>query len=161
MSEPGSQNVEKTVAKHNLVADVQVAHRVVVLRVADVAVGLDLAAVEPVGDLVGDRRQRAQLAALLGLEAQPARAGALLEGLGVVVLEGRGDGVPERLEAGEHGVAQPRYHRCGDVACVSSRSRRQNRRHDFDSFSVLTPTALPTPRIFRASGHSPSSCSLR
>ena len=45
--------------------------------------------------------------------------------------------------------------------CVSSRSRRQNRRHDFDSFSVLTPTALPTPRIFRASGHSPSSCSLR
>lgn len=67
---------------------------------------------------------------------------------------------PCRVRCPEHGVrteAVP-WARHG---CVSSRSRRQNRRHDFDSFSVLTPTALPTPRIFRASGHSPSSCSLR
>ena len=43
--------------------------------------------------------------------------------------------------------------------CVSSRPRRQNRRYDFDSFGVSTPTALPIPLICRASRHAPSSCS--
>lgn len=84
----------------------EVAHRVVVALVGDVAVALHLPAVDPLADLVGHRRQRPQERPLLLLEDLPARALALGEGPRVVLLELLRHSPLELVEIGEDLVPQ-------------------------------------------------------
>lgn len=88
--EPGLGDAQVDCPAHQ-----QVAHRVEVSPVGDMAVGLHLTAVDPLADLVGDPRQRPQQRPLDLLEALGPRALPLGERPGVVLAHLRGDSRPQ------------------------------------------------------------------